>query len=89
MSEEYRPITPLGYIGYQLLFSIPIIGLIFLIVYACGGTRNINVKNYARSFILMFVISVFLLLILVFFFGITRTSTNNQINDYLSNISYN
>ena len=86
MQEEYKPITPIGYIGYQLLFSIPIIGLIFLIVYACGGSGNINVKNYARSFILMYVISFVLIFILVFFFGVLDTSTNSQISDYLNNL---
>lgn len=48
--ESYRPISAWGYFGYNLLFSIPIIGFILLLVFALGGTANINLRNYARSF---------------------------------------
>ena len=40
--ESYRPISAWGYFGYNLLFSIPIIGFILLLVFALGGTANIN-----------------------------------------------
>lgn len=46
---EYRPISAWGYFGYQLLFSIPIAGLVLLIVFSCGASRNKNLKNFARS----------------------------------------
>ena len=29
--EEYRPISAWGYVGYNLLFSIPFVGIILLI----------------------------------------------------------
>ena len=48
--ESYRPISAWGYFGYNILFTIPIVGFILLIVFACGGTGNINLKNYARSY---------------------------------------
>lgn len=48
--NEYRPISMWGYFGYQLLFSIPLIGLILLIVFSLGGTTNINLRNFARSY---------------------------------------
>ena len=48
--ESYRPISAWGYFGYNILFAIPIIGFIMLLVYAFGGTSNINLRNYARSF---------------------------------------
>ena len=38
MSEELKPITMWGYFGYQLLFSIPLVGFILLIVFSTGGT---------------------------------------------------
>ena len=31
---EYKPISMWGYFGYEILFSIPLIGLICLIVFA-------------------------------------------------------
>ena len=57
--EKYRPITMWGYFGLEILFSIPIVGFIFLVVYALGGTRNVNKKNFARSyfcFVIIFVV---------------------------------
>ena len=79
--SEYKPISPLGYVGYQLLFSIPIIGFIFLIVYAVGGTSNINVKNFARSYFVIMLIVFVLIFILVFLFGINPSTFTNEINN--------
>lgn len=31
--ESYKPISMWGYFGYEILFSIPVIGLILLIVF--------------------------------------------------------
>ena len=62
--SEYKPIGMWGYFGYELLFGIPVIGFIILLVFAFGGSGNINVKNFARSkfcyVILLFVIFVVL-----------------------------
>lgn len=58
--SEYRPISAFGYWGYNLLFSIPIIGFIFLIIYAFDSS-NINRRNYARSFF----IGIFLVIIAI------------------------
>ena len=65
--EEYKPISMWGYLGYQLLFSIPLIGFILLVVFSLGGTKNINLRNFARSYfcyaiiVLVIVISLFLI----------------------------
>ena len=48
--EEYKPISMWGYFGYQLLFAIPCVGFIVLLVFAFGGTNNINLRNFARSY---------------------------------------
>ena len=48
--EKYRPISMWGYFGLEILFSIPVVGFIILIVFALGGTRNVNKKNFARSY---------------------------------------
>ena len=47
--DNYRPISMWGYFGYEILFAIPIVGFIVLLVFALGGTSNINVRNFARS----------------------------------------
>ncbi|MBP5654393.1 MAG: hypothetical protein J6X33_02650 [Clostridiales bacterium] len=53
---EYKPISMWGYFGYQILFAIPIVGFIFLIIFACGGKNNVNVKNFARSYFCVLII---------------------------------
>ena len=66
--EEYRPITMWGYFGYSILFAIPLVGIILLLVFSFGGTRNINLRNYARSYFCWIIIGIGLLL-LMFLFG--------------------
>lgn len=61
--EEYRPISVWGYIGYMLLFGIPTIGFIIELVFAFGGAKNINLRNFARSYLLMQVIAVVLVVV--------------------------
>ena len=62
--EEYRPISMWGYFGYELLFSIPCVGFILLLVFAFGGTSNVNVRNFARSYFCFVLIMLILLVIL-------------------------
>ena len=76
--EEYKPISPLGYIGYNILFAIPIIGLIFVIVFAVGGTHNQNLKNYARSFVISYVLVFVLLLVVYLTIGVTAADLLRQ-----------
>ena len=72
--EEYKPISPWGYFGYNLLFCIPLVGFILLIVFSCGGTRNINLKNYARSFWCALLLGVILSVVLGVLIGIMGAS---------------
>ncbi len=62
--SEYRPLSPWAYFGYSLLFSIPLIGIICLIIFAFDST-NINRRNYARSFFCAFLIAAILFLVLM------------------------
>lgn len=65
-SKDYTPIGMWGYFGYQLLFAIPIVGFILILVFSFGGTRNINLRNYARStFCWLIIVVVVLLAILL------------------------
>jgi uncharacterized integral membrane protein len=63
--EEYRPISMWGYFGYEILFSIPCVGLILLLVFAFGGTRNVNLKNFARSYFCYLILAAILVLIVI------------------------
>ena len=58
LPEEYRPISMWGYFGYQILFSIPCVGFIALLIFAFGGTKNVNLKNFARSYFCFTIILV-------------------------------
>lgn len=48
-SDQYRPISPWKYFWYSVLFLIPIIGWLMLIVFTFSS-KNINRRNYARSY---------------------------------------
>ena len=77
--EEYKPISAWGYFGYNLLFGIPLVGFIFLCVFALGGTNNVNLRNYARSFfcaLLLALIFAIIIGILVAVFGVTYNIAN-------------
>ena len=63
--EKYRPISMWGYFGLEILFSIPVVGFIILIVYALGGTKDVNKKNFARSYFCFVIIFVIIMAILV------------------------
>ena len=61
---EYKPISMWGYFGYELLFMIPIVGWILLIVFALGGSSNVNVKNFARSYFCILIIIIVLIILI-------------------------
>ena len=63
--DEYRPIGAWGYFGYSILFAIPVIGFIVLIIFALGGTRNINLRSYARSYFCWIAICLIFVAVLV------------------------
>ena len=60
LPNKYKPLGAWRYFGYNILFSIPVIGFIFLIIFACSS-NNINRRSYARSFfcVLLIVLVVF------------------------------
>ena len=67
---KFRPLSSWGYVGYGILFSLPLVGFILAIVFACSN-ENINRRNYARSILIGMAIAVVIVLICVFCFGIT------------------
>ena len=73
--EEYKPISMWGYFGYEILFSLPIIGIILLIVFSLGGTKYINLKNFARSYFCIIIIISIVLIILLSVVGLDSVSS--------------
>lgn len=61
---QYKPIGAWGYFGLSILFSIPIVGLVFLIIFSFSN-GNINRRNYARSFFCGMLVALIFIVILV------------------------
>ncbi len=79
--EQYRPISAWGYVGYSLLFSIPLVGFILLIVYAASNT-NINLRNYARSYFCYLLLAVILCVVgfvVMLLLGVSVSELTNQL----------
>lgn len=63
--ERFRPLSPWAYFGYTILFSIPLVGLILLIVFSLSE-GNINRRNFARTYFCALVIMLIIILVLAF-----------------------
>lgn len=69
VSDDYKPISMWGYFGYQLLFAIPLVGFILILVFSFGGTRNINLKNFARSRFCALILGIVIGIIVIMYLG--------------------
>lgn len=63
LNYEYKTISMWEYFGYQLLFMITFIGSLALVIVALTH-KNINVRNFARSY---FCVSIIVLILLALF----------------------
>ena len=68
LPEKYKPLGAWAYFGYSLLFCIPIVGLILLIVYSFSD-KNINRRNFARSYWVAILIVLIVSIVLSIIFG--------------------
>ncbi len=75
---EFRPLGAFAYFGYSILFSIPVIGLIFLIIFSLSDA-NINRRNYARSYFIALLIAIILVIVLAAT-GTLQQAINNSTN---------
>ena len=62
---NHEPLGVGSYIWMFFLSAIPIVGFIMMLVWAFGGSVNLNKKNYARAILIMCVIGVALSVIVV------------------------
>lgn len=81
---QYKPIGAWGYFGLSILFSIPIVGFIFLIVFSFNNS-NINRRNYARSFFCGLLVAAILIAILVVLWFIFKDRILDFFNGILGN----
>ncbi len=61
---QNKPLSPWQYFGLQILYSIPIIGFIFLIIHSVSSD-NINRRNFARSFWCIYVVIAVVIIVLL------------------------
>ena len=57
LPEQYKPLSPWKYFWIDVLFSLPVIGLVFAIVFSFSRA-NINRRNFARSYFCALLIGV-------------------------------
>ena len=74
LPAQYKPLGAWAYFGLQLLFSIPVVGFVFLIVFSFSGA-NINRRNFARSYWCKLVIGLVICLLAVIFLFATGLGT--------------
>ena len=74
-TSQYRPLSPWAYFGYNLLFSIPILGFIMLIFFSFSN-ENINRRNYARSFF----VELLLVLIIIAIMAVIMIATGASLS---------
>lgn len=65
---KFEPLSPWAYFGLSLLYSIPVIGFIFLIIFSIEAD-NINVRSYSRSFFCSLLVGVILICVLIAIIG--------------------
>lgn len=68
MPRKYRPLTAWGYFFYQILFSIPLIGLIFLLVFSFDSS-NIVRRSFARSYFCFLIVILIIISFILFSIG--------------------
>ena len=59
LDPRYKPIGAWGYLGLEILFAIPVIGWLFLLIFACSG-KNFNRRSFARSYFCFLLIAIIL-----------------------------
>lgn len=61
---KYEPITTGGFIGITLLMMLPVVNIILLLVWACGGCRKVTKTYYARASLILMLIGMMIAVIL-------------------------
>lgn len=57
---QEEPISTGGYIGILLLLAVPLVNLICLLVWACGGCKKVNKRNLSRAILVLMLIGIVL-----------------------------
>ena len=81
-----EPISTMGYFGIMFLLMIPALNLLLLIIWACGGCRKRNKRNFARATLLWFVIGGILSALIVLVGGLLFSDEFNTLKESIMQI---
>lgn len=77
------PVLGIGtFIGAILLSGVPIVGFVFLIVWACGGCQNRNLRNYAIASLIIMAAVVVLTVVIVLLFGVSFATLFSNLENF-------
>lgn len=76
--DVFKPLSPWTYFGLSILFSLPVVGFIFLIIFSVSDA-NINRRNFARSYWCIYVIIAVAAVVAVAS-GVTLGSLENMLS---------
>lgn len=62
LPAKFKPVGTWGYFWLKLLYSVPIVGFVFLIIHSFSNS-NINRRNHARSYWCAYIILLIVLII--------------------------
>ena len=87
-AEVYKeePVSTGGYFGIMFLLMIPLLNLLLLIIWACGGCRKVNKRNYARAVLLWFVVGSILSALIVLAGGLLFGNAFNELKETIMQI---
>ena len=75
------PIKPFGYIFLTIIYSIPIIGLIVILAHS-ASYKNLNRRNYARSWLIGIILIILIIFALIYFLKVDFIGIIENITGY-------
>ncbi|HAQ29164.1 MAG TPA: hypothetical protein DCQ76_05480 [Ruminococcaceae bacterium] len=76
--DVFKPLSPWAYFGLSILFSLPVVGFIFLIIFSVSDA-NVNRRNFARSYWCVYIIIAVAAVIMIAS-GVTIGSLENVLS---------
>ncbi len=61
--SKYAPMTSLGMAVEIFLMSIPVLGLVLMILWRCGVCRKLARRNLARAYLILLIVGIVLLIV--------------------------
>ncbi len=81
LPDHLKPVGAWGYFGLQLLFSIPIVGFVFLIVFSFSR-GNLNRRSFARSYWCAALVGVAIFMIILLFVAVLGFSARDVVDEF-------